>query len=241
MMGSPINNSYVLKRRNVTPQKRKPLKKRLQLYLPEFSSGGLIGLMTTFALLTTAASAHFAPDTLLLLGLVNLLANGLVFSLRAAFWVRPLKTGAAAQSDEEAWIRRVLESRLRAQGLQSGALHRSISAIMELPEFTQGKVHFHPDPPKSPLWAAITTLGAFALCGFFPLAGYGAASLFSLPYLPSLFTSSLMVGLALAGISWINSFFPNTRPQRLMRENLLLCLGIAAFAVGLGYLINYIF
>ena len=53
----------------------------LSTYQPEFVYGGIDGCVTTFAVVAGATGAHFHSNIIVILGLANLLADGLSMSI----------------------------------------------------------------------------------------------------------------------------------------------------------------
>ena len=175
-------------------------------YLRDWIYGGIDGAITTFAIVAGAVGGGLGERVVIILGVAGLLADGL--SMAAANF-----TGTKAEADDRARLRRIEEKHLsldpegerrevreifRQKGFEGEDLARAVDVItadrerwiqiMLAEEYGLG------DPPRSPSQAALSTFGAFLLCGFAPLAPF----LFGAPAAWEL--SIILTGLVFFGI-----------------------------------------
>ncbi|MCI4664616.1 MAG: VIT1/CCC1 transporter family protein [Neomegalonema sp.] len=153
-------------------------------YLQDWIYGGVDGAVTTFAIVAGAVGGALGERVILILGVANLVADGL--SMAAANY-----TGVKAERDNHARLRQVEEKHLRLdpegerreveeifrrQGFEGEALEKAVQVItadrsrwietMMVAEYGVTPVQ------KSPGKAAMSTFLAFQVCGLVPLAPF---------------------------------------------------------------------
>ncbi len=155
-----------------------------QSYLRDFVYGGIDGAVTTFAVAAGAAGADLPSRIVLILGAANLLADG--FSMAIANY-------AGTKSEREQYARLIgiehkhialapdgereeIRQAFAKKGFRGDDLERAVLVItadqkkwaqtMVLEEY--GMAPFN----RSPARAALSTFGAFAMCGLIPLIPY---------------------------------------------------------------------
>jgi VIT1/CCC1 family predicted Fe2+/Mn2+ transporter len=151
-------------------------------YLGDFVLGAVDGAVTTFAIVAGAAGAGLSNGIALVLGLANVLADGL--SMAAGNFLRARSDHQLLQrfrSMEEAHIdgipegeREEIRQIFRGKGFEGQTLERIVTVITEnrtewvntmLTEEWGLQLH-----PPSPWWAALATMTAFVIAGLIPLA-----------------------------------------------------------------------
>ncbi|THD45307.1 MAG: hypothetical protein E7774_08330 [Bradyrhizobium sp.] len=205
-------------------------------YLRDWIYGGIDGTITTFAIVAGVVGADLPGSVVLVLGLANLVADG--FAMGAGNYsgtkaevddYRRLvaverKHIALAPSGEREEIRQIFA----LKGFAGDDLERIVDVITSDEERwvrTMAVEEYGLSPAeKSPIWAALSTSGAFVVCGLAPLVSYllaysfaccivatglvffaiGAVkSRWSLASLPRSGLETLAIGMSAAGISFL--------------------------------------
>jgi VIT1/CCC1 family predicted Fe2+/Mn2+ transporter len=153
-------------------------------YLRDWIYGGIDGAVTTFAIVSGVVSAQLSTAVVVVLGLVNLLADG--FSMAAGNY-----SGTKAELDLRdhlaAMERRHIEHDPRGEreeirqifarkGFTGDLLERIVSVITgERSRWVKtmlAEEHGLPMRDRRPIRAALSTFSAFLVCGSAPLAPY---------------------------------------------------------------------
>ncbi len=155
-----------------------------QSYLRDWVYGGIDGAVTTFAIVTGVTGADLSPNTILIMGVANLIADGI--SMAASNWL-----GTKAESDQ---MKAIEATELREIELQPEGEKTEIRVILEnmglsgetlssaVTMVTQDKnrwvklmmreEHGLPSVARSPWKAGRATFWAFLICGSAPLLPY---------------------------------------------------------------------
>jgi len=175
-------------------------------YVRDFIFGGIDGAVTTFAVVSGAAGAELGARVVLILGIANLVADG--FSMATSNYVATsaerdeLDHAAAVESrhidtapeGEREEVREIF----RRKGIRGAALAevvRQITADRDRWVATMLREEYGlPREVRSPMWAGVSTFGAFLLCGLVPLVPFvaGMARPFALA---SLATAAVFLGV----------------------------------------------
>ena len=160
------------------------LRQQIFLYKPELIYGGIDGSVTTFAVVAGAAGAKFGTEIVIILGLANLLADGLSMSIgsylsakaevmqyqraRQGELLRIGKYPEASKAD----IRTIYGEK----GFEGAALEQSVVTITEsqevwVEELLRARGVQMPGA-KQPLHRGIATYIAFIAVGLIPLVAY---------------------------------------------------------------------
>jgi VIT1/CCC1 family predicted Fe2+/Mn2+ transporter len=153
-------------------------------YLRDFVYGGIDGAVTTFAIVAGAAGADLSARVVIILGIVNLLADG--FSMAASNY-----SGTKAEVDDYHRLRAVEERHialapegereelrqiLAGKGLTGESLESAVTAVaanrQAWIDLMLAEEYGVTGAQRSPLLAGASTFGAFLLCGAVPLLPY---------------------------------------------------------------------
>lgn len=198
-------------------------------YLRDWVYGGIDGAITNFAIVAGVAGADLSSRVVLILGVVNILADG--FSMAAGNF-----SGTRSEIEEYELKRRIEERHIdlypdgereevrqiyRAKGFRGGDLESAVKVItadrQRWIETMMREEHGLPLVPRSPWKAALATFMAFVVCGFVPLLP------FALGIEGALAVSAAMTGLVFFAIGSIRSLWS---PKSWWRA------GLETFAIG---------
>ncbi|MEL6316413.1 MAG: VIT1/CCC1 transporter family protein [Pseudomonadota bacterium] len=209
-------------------------------YLRDWVYGGIDGAVTTFAIVAGATGGALSERVVIILGVANLVADGL--SMAAGNYL-----GTKAEADNRRRLRAVEERHValhpegerreireifRRKGFDGEDLERAVAVITRDRELwietMLAEEYGLPAAARSPMRAALSTFGAFLLCGAAPI----------LPFLLGL-DQAWGVSIALTGVVFyaIGSAKSAWSPQPAWRSGLeVLSIGAAAAlaAYGLG-------
>lgn len=210
-------------------------------YIRDWVYGGIDGAVTTFAIVAGVVGANLSTGIILILGLANLLADGL--SMAAGNY-----SGTKTQGDDLNRIREIerrhiklvpegeraeIREIMRNKGLSGESLEQAVAAITSdedlwIQTMLVEEYGLTPTPP-SPITAALSTFFAFLICGAVPL----------LPFVfgvPEAFTvSTVMTAFVFFLIGSAKSRWSLASWWRSGLET----LGIGLAAAGVAYLIGY--
>ena len=218
--------------------------------LPDAVLGGIDGCITTFAIVTGSVGAGFAPHVSVILGVANLLADGLSMAVSNYESIKAHNEFVeATRRAEEQHIELVPEGEreeirqiFAQRGYSGERLERIVRVITSdrklwvdtmLAE-EHGLGGTHPDP----LRAAVVTMAAFIVVGFIPLfplliPALGEAA--------QTYASVALAGIVFFAIGSAKSFFLGTRPLKSGLATLLTGGSAAALAFLVGYLLRNAF
>lgn len=200
------------------------IRRRLQYgprhhYVRDVVYGAVDGAVTTFAVVSGVAGARLSTEVVIVLGLVNLIADG--FSMAAGNYLgtkaeQELREQARAM--EEMHIRHIPEGEreeirqiFAAKGFKGQDLERAVDIITSNPEqwvevmLTEERGMAGRGP--SPLKAAFSTFTAFLIVGFFPLAAFFYKWLLPEAGLNPFQVSAFVTGAAFFGVGALKSQF----------------------------------
>lgn len=153
-------------------------------YLKSVVYGGLDGTITTFAAVAGVAGASLSPGVVLIMGLANLLADGLSMSIGDYLSSKSESEYEAAERAREAWEvdnfpegeKRELEEIYMARGMAEQDARDVVEIIAKdkkawVDTMMVEELGIMPDE-GSPLKNAAATFVSFALFGFLPIAAY---------------------------------------------------------------------
>lgn len=153
-------------------------------YLRDWVLGGIDGAITTFAIVAGVAGAGLSPIVVIILGISNLIADGL--SMAAGNYA-----GVKAENDNSRRLREMERRHIRLapngereevrqilqnKGFAGDTLDRAVETIIADEErwidFMLAEEFGAPKAARSPSPAALATFAAFVVCGAVPLLPY---------------------------------------------------------------------
>lgn len=216
-------------------------------YLKDMVLGAIDGCVTTFAIVSAAAGAALSGTVIVILGLANLVADGLsmaVSNYQAAKTERDTVDAARRQEEEHIRIypqgeREEIRQIFARKGFAGPALDRIVAVISSNREVwvdTMLKEELGLQPTVAdPMRAGLATLCAFVLVGAIPLLP------FLLPLQPTsdrFVFSSVITALAFFCIGMSRGLVLNIRALRAGGETLLMGGSAAALAFAVGAVVR---
>ena len=219
--------------------------RRFETYLPEIVYGSIDGIVTTFAVVAGASGANLGTDIIFILGLANLLADGLSMSIGSYLSKKSEKDNYQKHLDIEKWEvenmpeteRSEVEDIYRAKGFEGEELRMVVNRITSnkqvwIETMMKDELGLSLDQ-KSPLKAGLSTLCAFIVAGAIPLITY-LVGLSGGIGLDPFVLSCIVTSLAFVLIGYIKTYVTRIGLLRSVSETLI--LGIAAASV--AYLVG---
>ena len=211
-------------------------------YLRDFVYGGIDGAVTTFAVVSGVVGARLSAGIILVMGVANLIGDG--FSMAASNYLgtraeqddfehieaienRHIDTDPEGEREE---VRQIFEEK----GFQGDDLHRVVDLITSNRRVWVRTMlteeYGLPHQVRSPWLAAISTFGAFIVCGLVPLIPFifGASSAFLI--------AATLTGAVFFIIGSVKSIWSTISWWR----SGLATLAVGAIAAGLAYVVGVI-
>lgn len=181
-------------------------------HLADAVLGATDGIVTTFAVVAGAAGAGLASGIVLVMGLANLLADGLSMAIGNYLGARSRQDFWREEREREIWEieqipeaeREEIRRHYRHKGFEGELLERIVATITSdkqrwLDEMMREELGIR-EEKTAPLESGLVTFAAFAAAGLVPLAAY-AAAFFDAGLLPMTFPLSIaLTAAALFGV-----------------------------------------
>lgn len=220
-------------------------KEKIETYLPEMVYGAIDGIVTTFAVVAGAAGAHLSIQIVLILGMANLIADGLSMSVGAYLAKRSeidnYKKHLKRQHykiEREPWLAKKHLNQIYAdKGFEDEDLETITGQIRTNKELWAHTllVYRHELLPetKSAVKSGIFTLIAFVLAGAVPLVAFLFTQQNASNFKP--FTiSALCAGVAFVLIGWAKHLLTKGGLFKSVFET----LGLGAIAAAAAYFVG---
>lgn len=209
-------------------------------YLPEFIYGGMDGSVTTFAVVAGATGANFNPNVIIILGLANLLADGLSMSIGSYLSSKAEMNNYQKQKKYEYWsienmpeeeteeIRKIYKEK----GFKGEMLEEIVKVITSskplwVEEMMKDELKML-ESPKTPIKKGLATYFSFIVVGVIPLLVYVVDLFLSDTKLPLFLISSVFTFCAFIFIGYLKAHLNHLSKIKGVAETLFLG-GIAAF------------
>jgi VIT1/CCC1 family predicted Fe2+/Mn2+ transporter len=217
-------------------------------YIGDLVYGGLDGIVTTFAIVSGVAGAALGAGIILILGLANLLADGLSMAAGAYLSSKSEREYYQRERAREAWEvdhapegeRIELIEIYRAKGYEPEEAERLVEIQTRdrerwIDTMMVDELGLLPDERK-PLLSALATFAAFVVAGSVPLSVYLVG--LAVPIAPAVaFPASFVLsGLALFGLGAAKVLVTERNWFRSGLEMLL----VGGLAAGVAYLVGYL-
>jgi VIT1/CCC1 family predicted Fe2+/Mn2+ transporter len=223
--------------------------KKAEKYLPEMVYGSIDGIVTTFAVVAGSAGAGLSIQIVLILGVANLLADGLSMSIGAFLSKKSEIDNYNKHLKVEEWEidnmpdveRKEVEDIYRAKGFEGAELEMVVNRITSNRQvWLQTMMHDElglMKEDKSPFKAGLFTFMAFVVAGAIPLVSY-VATLTNQVEASPFFVSSLFTFIAFVLIGAAKNFVTQAGYMRSIAETVGLGVIAALTAYALGDLLE---
>jgi VIT1/CCC1 family predicted Fe2+/Mn2+ transporter len=217
-------------------------------YIGDMVYGGLDGIVTTFAVVSGVAGAGLGAGIILILGLANLLADGLSMAAGASLSLKSEREYYEREREREAWEvehfpdgeRAEMVELYKAKGYSPGDAQTLVEVQSQdqnlwVDEMMVKELGLLPDDRK-PVVSAAATFGSFLVAGSVPLLVY-LLGLF-LPIDPD---AAFPISVVLSGIA----LFALGAAKVLITERSWIRSGlemlvVGGIAAGVAYLVGYL-
>ena len=218
---------------------------RFELYLPEIVYGSMDGIVTTFAVVAGSAGADFAVNIVLILGMSNLIADGLSMSIGSYLSKKSELDNYNKHLRIEEWEienmpdveRREVTDIYKSKGFSGAELEMVVNRITSdkkvwIDTMMKDELGLTLEK-KSPFKSGLSTLLSFIAAGGLPLIVYVFAYSGHLGLEPFIL-SSVVTLLAFLLIGYIKTYVTKIGLLRSLTETLLLGASAATAAFFLG-------
>lgn len=194
-------------------------------YIGDFVYGANDGIITTFAVVAGATGASLSPHVVIILGIANLVADGISMGASNYLGKKSEQDFARAQREKEEWeidnLRDLevaeIEDIYKQKGFKGKDLERAVTIITSrrdvwVDTMMKDELGIIEDASSDPLKHGLATAAAFSIAGFFPLLP------FFVPHLSQTFLFSAIIGAVslfiigalrtlVSTVSWIRGGF----------------------------------
>lgn len=231
------------------------MSKFFESYLAEFVYGATDGTVTTFAVVAAAAGAGLDSSIVVIMGIANLLGDGVSMGIGA--YLSSL-TSKEAYHKQRHGVTRLLETKLsratqqvmtqlRRYGFKGEQLKSATETIFSktgdetASDFIMKEEHGLTKEPHSSWKIGFATSSAFFVVGFLPLLVYVIDSVLSVESDDLFLISAILSELIFIIIGWVRGKVTNYSKLRASMETFLLGTIAAALAFGVGYWLQVVF
>lgn len=219
---------------------------KYQEFVPEFVYGGIDGAVTTFAVVAASAGAGLSPSIVLIMGISNMLADGLSMSIGSFLSTKTdVERYDHIKSEEYAEIKKFPEDEVeeireiyRAKGFEGEVLEQIVAHVtankdLWVKEMMIGE-HGMIREDKHPSANALMTFISFCLLGSIPISPYVYALVTKTELPDAFFIACVTTGMAFALIGYLKGLVNQTNKIKAVAETLFLGGIAAAVAYGVG-------
>jgi len=218
---------------------------RFEKYLPEIVYGSIDGIVTTFAVIAGSSGADLSINIILILGMSNLLADGLSMSIGSYLSKKSEQDNYKKHLAIEEWEiqnmpeeeRKEIVDIYKAKGFTGHELELVVNRITSnkkvwLDTMMKDELGLTPEK-KSPYRSGLSTFLAFVAAGGLPLVVYVFAYAGALGIDP-FFLSAAVTLMAFVVIGYIKTYVTHISLKRSISETLILGASAATAAYLLG-------
>lgn len=219
--------------------------KNLQEYLPEAVYGSIDGIVTTFAVVAGAAGANLSIQVVLILGLANLIADGLSMSIGSYLSKKSERENYNKHLQIESWEidhlpeveRKEVEDIYRHKGFEGAELEMVVNRITSNRQVWLETMMVDElgliNESKSPFKCGLSTLVSFVVAGSVPLIAY-LITLLNSGHANPFFVSAMFTGVSFILIGLTKNLVTRAGWFRSVMETLTLgsVAAVAAYFVG---------
>jgi VIT1/CCC1 family predicted Fe2+/Mn2+ transporter len=217
-------------------------------YIGDLVYGGLDGIVTTFAIVSGVAGANLGSGVILILGMANLLADGLSMATGAFLSLKSELEYYERERERETWEVEHFPDGERAELVElyksKGYSPQDAETLVEIhskdetlwvDEMMVRELDLLPDDRK-PLYAALATYASFIIAGIVPLLVYLVGLFVPIEPGTAFFVSILLSAAALFALGASKVLITDRNWFRSGLEMLL----VGGLAAGVAYLVGYL-
>ncbi len=221
------------------------LKRFTEEYISEFVYGGIDGIVTTFAVVAASAAAKLDVGVVLVLGFANLFADGISMGISAYLsersdvdnYRKQRRAVVVLLDDSISKASGIITKHLKKYGFSDTSLTSATQTIAtsdQAAEFIMKEEHGLAAEPTKATVIGLITFAAFIVVGFIPITAYLYDFVTEGPSQHLFLYTSILAGIAFAGIGWMKSRVTHAPVVVSVLETLVLgaVAASAAFAVG---------
>ena len=216
-------------------------------YLKSFVYGGLDGIVTTFAVVAGVAGANLSSGVVLILGVANLIADGISMAFGDYLSTKAENEYAAAERVRETWeVKNYPEGEKKEMielYMDKGIAETDAKiAVDALSKYEKPWVDIMMveelgliESPESPLKNALVTFGSFVFFGAIPVLIYAIARFIPFLAAHTFATACAVTAITLFALGTLKIYFTRENWYRAGLEMLLLggLAAAAAYVVGI--------
>lgn len=219
---------------------------KYEAFVPEFVYGGIDGAVTTFAVVAAAAGADMGTGVVLILGVSNMLADGLSMSIGSFLSTKAdLERYDHIQAQEYAETEKFPEEETdeirkiyHAKGFSGALLDNIVSHVVAnkdlwVAEMMVGE-HRLIREEKNPKTNGLITFVSFCLLGFIPISPYVYAFVAGVEVPNAFMIACISTAVAFALVGYLKGLVNQTQKLKAVLETLFLggIAAVVAYAVG---------
>ncbi len=243
MLTQKIDQARGLSEKEYTPEEAKRLKKQNKTsqgsLVKSFVYGGLDGTVTTFAVVAGVAGADLATSVVLILGVANLIADGISMAFGDYLGTRAENDYINTKREGELWKARNDSEREKNDMIElymekgiSETDSKTVVSIVSKYEKSWVDIMMVEklgliENGESPVKSALTTFGSFVLFGSIPVLIYAVAKFIPFVAEHTFFTACVLTGITLFILGTLKVVFTKQVWYRAGTEMLVLG-GLAA-------------
>ena len=217
-------------------------------YIGPIVYGGLDGIVTTFAVISGVAGAALSSNIVLILGLANLLADGVSMAIGSYLSSKSEREYFEREQRTEAWEiehfpegeRTELYGLLREAGYPPDDAQELVRIQTQRPETwikaMMAEEHGLLEADSSPVKRGFATFGAFVVAGSLPLLSYLLGLVFPMAANTAFLIATVLAAVALFVLGAARVLVTELRVFRSGLEMLL----VGGFAASVAYAIGYL-
>lgn len=219
-------------------------------YIKSFVYGGLDGIVTTFAVVAGVAGANLSSKVILILGVANLIADGISMAFGDYLGSKAENEYAAAERVRETWeVRNYPDGEKREmvelyvdKGIAETDAKIAVEALSKNEEAWVDIMMVEElglvENEESPIKNAMVTFGSFIFFGSIPVLIYAAARFVPSIAANTFLTACILTAITLFILGTLKIYFTRQPWYRAGFEMLLLGGFAAASAYGVGILLG---
>ena len=219
---------------------------KYQEFIPEFVYGGIDGAVTTFAVVAASAGAGLSPSIVLIMGISNMLADGLSMSIGSFLSTKSdQERYEKIYAEEQAEIKKFPQDEIkeireiyRKKGFKGDLLKQIVTHITDdetlwVKEMMVGEHGLLPED-KDPRANALITFISFCLLGSIPISPYLYALVTGAEIPNAFFIACITTGFAFFVIGYLKGLVNQTNKLKATAETIFLGGIAAGVAYGIG-------